>query len=463
MGLIQDFTGLFKNKANSTFNQESTGNSVSNYVNAIFSFINGLLILGKYNRKEFLYKGYLENPTVMFMTDYILKKAIDCVLATGEIYEVDEQGNHTPLKDDAKNARAIKVLTKAINSPINMKLPEYLKMAGIFKMIVGENITFLKRSLEDPFKDHTENEILTFGILPPHTVTIKGGSLITGIQSYISENFTQEFEPYKIYHARNANPQINLQGEHLRGLSQIHACVKWLEIDDNRAKTQNAMLQNGGVRAIISPKHNPEFDGMGTEAGKALEDRMREKFDSTSGNTGGRVITAQEMSIQELGRSAVDMQILEADKWSISNWTNIFGLDATTFGVGSSGFKENVNAGSKKEISNAVIPAITDMDDILSHVVSSYGKTFGKELIFKSNPEAHFPELQEDKVRNATVANTVNGMTGNELRTLRGLTPYEEGHDLYDDMEKPLFSSGIVPIEDIIMGNVQPQPVTNSL
>lgn len=465
MGLIQDFTGLFKTKANNSFNQESTGNSVSNYVNAIFSFINGLLIFGKYNRKEFLYKGYLENPTVKFMTDYIIKKAINCVLSTGEIYEVDEMGNHILLKKDAKNNRAIKVITKVINSPINMKLSEYLKMAGIFKIIVGENITFLKRNLDDPYKNHEENEILTFGILPPHTVTIKGGSLITGIQSYISENFTEEFEPYKIYHARNANPQINLQGEHLRGLSQIHACVKWLEIDDNRAKTQNAMLQNGGVRAIISPKHNPEFDGMNPEAAKMLEQRMMEKFDSSSGNTGGRVITAQEMSIQELGRSAVDMQLLDADRWSISNWSNTFELDATTFGVSSSGFKENVNAGSKKEVTNAIIPVIDDFDAILSHIVSSYGKTFGKELIFKSDPEKHFPELQEDKVRNATVANTVNGMTGNELRTLRGLTPYEEGHDLYDDMEKPLFSSGIVPIEDIIMGSggmPQPQPI-NSL
>ena len=175
------------------------------------------------------------------------------------------------------------------------------------------------------------------------------------------------------------------------------------------------------------------------------------------------MITGQEMSIQELGRSSVDMQIIESDKWSISKWSNVFGLDATTFGVGSSGFKENVNAGSKKEITNAIIPVINDYDEFLTYVVSSYGKALGgREFIFKSNPEKHFPELQEDKVKNATVANTVNGMTGNELRVLRGQMPYVETDEFFEDMQKPLFASGIVTIEDIIMGNVQPMPMKDN-
>lgn len=461
MGFIQNVKGFFQTKASNSFSNTSEKNSVGDYVNAIFSYISGLLIFGKYNRKEFLYKGYLDNPTVMLMTDYILTKAIDCVISTGDLYEIDEDGNELLLKDDKKNARTIKVLKDAINSPLNMKLPEYLKMAGIFKIIVGENITYLKREKDDAFAKHTDNAILTYGILPPHTVTIRGGGLITGIQSYISENFKEEFDPFSIYHARNANPQIDMQGEHLRGLSQIHACKKWLDIDDNSLKTQNAMFQNGGIRAVISPKYNADFKGMDLTAAKGLEDRMREKFDNT--DTGGRVITGQEMSIQELGRSSVDLQILEADKWSISKWSNVFGLDATTFGVGTSGFKENVNAGSKKEVTNAIIPAINDYDEFLTHIVSSYGKTFGgREFIFKSNPEKHFPELQEDKVKNATVANTVNGMTGNELRVLRGQVPYVETDEFFEDMQKPLFSSGIVTIEDIIMGATTNLPVKDN-
>lgn len=458
MGLF-NFKGLFKTKATNSFAPK--GSSIADYVNAIFSYITGQLIFGKYNRREFLYKGYLDNPTVMFMTEYILKKAIDCVLSTGDFYEIDADGNEILLKDDKKNARVIKVLKTAINSPLNMKLPEYLKMAGIFKLIVGENITYLKRYKDDALVNHTDNEILTYGVLPPHTVTIRGGGLTTGIQSYISENFKEEFQPFNIFHARNANPQIDMQGEHLRGLSQIHACKKWLDIDDNSLKTQSAMFQNGGIRAVISPKYNADFKGMDPVAAKGLEDRMREKFDNT--DTGGRVITGQEMSIQELGRSSVDMQILEADKWSISKWSNVFGLDATTFGVSSSGYKENVNAGSKKEITNAIIPVIDDYDEFLTYVVSSYGKVFGgRDFIFKSNPEKHFPELQEDKVKNATVANTVNGMTGNELRALRGQMPYVETDEFFEDMQKPLFASGIVTIEDIIMGNVQPTPVKDN-
>ena len=463
MGLYQKFTGLFQTKASTTFTNTPEKNSVADYANAIFSYIKGLLIFGKYNRKEFLYKGYLDNPTVMLMTDYILRKAIDCVTSTGNIYEVDEVGNHILLKEDKANYRMLKVLNQAINSPLNMKLPEYLKMIGIFKLIVGENITYLNRTNKDPVVNHTDNEILTYGVLPPHTITIRGGSLISGIQSYISENFKEEFEPFCIYHARNANPQIDLQGEHLRGLSQIHACKKWLDIDDNSLKTQNAMFQNGGIRAVVSPKFNDKFEGMDVSAAKGLEQRMNEKFGGTSINTGGTITLAQEMSIQELGRSSVDLQVLEADKWSISKWSNVFGLDATTFGVGTSGFKENVNAGSKKEITNAIIPVINDYDEFLTHIVSSYGKTFGgKELIFKSNPEGHFPELQEDKVKNATVASTVNGMTGNELRVLRGQSAYVETDEYFEDMEKPLFASGIVTIEDIIMGATANLPVKDN-
>jgi hypothetical protein len=421
------------------------------------------MIFGKYNRKEFLYKGYLDNPTVKLMTDYIKDKAIDCVLSTGDIYEVNEDGNHILLKDDKKNLKALKIMNEAINSAVNMKRKEYLELAVVYKLIVGENITFLTRSQEDPLKKHNENEILSYGILPAHNVTLEGGSVVSPIKYYVSENFKSKFEPYRIYHARNANPQIDLQGEHLRGLSKIHACKKWLDIDDNRAKTKNSMLQNGGIRAIISPKYNDKYQGIDVPSFKGLEDRMREKFDTNADGSGGRVITSQEMSVQNLGSSAVDLQLLEADKQSISDWSNIFNLDATTFGSGSSGYKENVNAGSKKEITNAIIPVVNDIDEFYTHIVSSFGKTFGgKELIFKSNPEKHFPELQEDKVRNATVANTVNGMTGNELRVLRGLAPFTEESDLFDDMEKPLFSSGIVPIEDVIMGNVQPMPVKDN-
>ncbi len=309
-----------------------------------------------------------------------------------------------------------------------------------FKLLTGNRFLFVDRlpgggDAGKPFELYN---------LPPQHMRIKGAGPLMEIAGYTLNISTEkQLEKDSIIHSRYWNPRFDDSHSHLWGLSPLKAAQRNLTRTDSALERSVAMLQNAGAAGVLFSKG--ERESLTPEQAGAL--KLKVNTEVLGFKNAGKVVVANgDLGYISLGLTAIEMSILEMEKWSIEQLCNIYQVPPGLFMSSANATDNNIQGWNKQLITQAVIPELASLRDDWNVIAKMY-----KEEIYIDYDLTFFPELQEDLAKTADVMNKAWWYTPNEKRLAMGAD--EDG--LEPMMNSYLIPSGLTPLQDLNIGSIE--------
>jgi HK97 family phage portal protein len=220
---------------------------------------------------------------------------------------------------------------------------------------------------------------------------IADDSDVWGVTGYILNANGLRMRLYKedVIHWRTYSPNFDaVTRDHLRGFSPLTAGEKLLTANNASKDAMVSMFQNDGAKGIL---YNETLDNLTPDQVTTLDGVLARKVNNR--DIKGAVARFQgKWGYIDLGKSSVDMQLLEAQDTSFSRLCNLFGVSPNLFLAGQT--RDNLREARKDLITNKIMPDALSLDDELNRVLA---KSFtGQELTtdFSSLPEMQY-EMSE--------------------------------------------------------------------
>lgn len=267
-------------------------------------------------------------------------------------------------------------------------------------------------------------------VMPSHQVQIVRGGIMQPIKGYKLTNSAYKSElgltKDNTLLIKLPNPDI----DSLYGLSPLCTLLKDLDVLNSAKKREKKLIDEGGVRNIITPKEKP--DGNIREYIDILKRDMNKNDAKTND------VRAIPMEVTRLGDTATDLalqQVINSKTESVCNAYN-FPINLLR---GDSTF--NNLSGAKKQVYTVSMPYVTMVFDALGKFlkIDKYGYKF------KLNTDL----IEELKPDNTAVINAMRGITTvDEMRTTLGFP------EIGGELGKTIFMGvGQAPANDLIIGS----------
>jgi HK97 family phage portal protein len=232
----------------------------------------------------------------------------------------------------------------------------------------------------------------------------------------------------------NPDPQSN------RGLSPIQAAKYLVTQNSDSYKAQSKLLQNIGASGIltVSQDNNVTF---GKEQAEALQASYYEKYGGAD-NYGKLVITPAAMTWQQIGMSAVDLNILESQKMTLRDLCNVFNMPSVLMNDAEHSTYNNVKEARKDLISQVVLPLLNRfISQVEVKILPLYEKKDKADYYLQIDTDG-FEELNADLAQLSTTLAASWWLTPNERREVMG---YDKAED--EAMDKIYIPTGTTPID----------------
>jgi HK97 family phage portal protein len=267
-------------------------------------------------------------------------------------------------------------------------------------------------------------------ILPSQFTTVVPDGTLYGVKGYRFQLGTsaEQIDVEEIIHSKYFNPEFDTFGSHLLGLSPLRAASKNLNRSEAGIDRSVAMLQNAGAAGIL---YNEDVDGYTPDQATALKQKVNEEILGT-GNSNHIGVANGKLGFLKFGLSAVELEIVELEKYSWQQLCNIYGVPPGLFDPDKSG-EHNAQEFKKEMITSAVLPELSSLRDDWNEIAQKFPD---KGNIYIDYDISVYPELQEDMDKVAARLNQMWWFTGNEKRVL-------SGED--EDAEEPLMDTYMVP------------------
>lgn len=257
------------------------------------------------------------------------------------------------------------------------------------KEILGEAFIWINRG-DTPAEGDARYKVkpLELYVLPPQHVELIADELdVMGVSGYVLNNAGTRMPLMKedVIHWRTYNPNYDpTTREHLRGLSPLKAGEKLLTANDSSKDAMVAMFQNDGAKGLL---FNETLDSLTPGQIKQLQGVVDTKINNRERK--GAVATAQgKWGYLEIGKSSVDMDLLNAQDMSFSRLCNLFRVSPNLFLSGQT--RDNLREARKDLITNKIMPDALSLDDELNRVLSKsfHGQLFMSD--FSTLPEMQY-------------------------------------------------------------------------
>lgn len=207
-----------------------------------------------------------------------------------------------------------------------------------------------------------------------------------------------------VMHLKYFNPLFNYVGNELIGFSPVTAAARVAAAENAETDFAVNSFQNSGISGIIS-NESVQPDEVGVEQmGKMKSDFYREASGVRNANKllfqGGKV------NYTAVGKSVVDMDLIEKAKMTFKQWCNVFGISDRLFNNDATGSEISVDIVYKDLYTNAVLPECYALDDALNSMISPAFST-DKIKYYISSDLTNITELQDDQKDMATVFATL--------------------------------------------------------
>lgn len=421
------------------------------------SFYNTGFSLVNWNKQKGVTKGFNANQVVYSIISKIAKT---CSYAQWGSYKVIDSGAYDEYMGLSKQQLQVKDIgsllrlkTKALQRIHDdrlehlLKYPnkeqsasEYMENLIGYKLLTGD---FYEWSRLIPSGEN-EGKPLDFHCLPSQymMIDIHKGSFPIEIDQYRLENGdkTIVFDPKEILHGRYFNPNFDFNGNHLYGFSPLQA--GWLALlQDNESRDAGIeILQNRGVRGVLSIKNDAmRTQKMANEQAGLLKERWKQE---SYENRGGLVLTPGVASWTKVGLSLDDMKILEIGEYTLDDLCNIYGVSSVLFNSRTNSKYDNFEQARKDFIINSILPILNQYKDARNQkLFQDWG--YGGSGIVIDYDVSGFVELQQDLAKQSEWLNRSWWLTPNERRSYMRELPLQD-----EDMDKVYIPNDLIPINE---------------
>jgi len=263
--------------------------------------------------------------------------------------------------------------------------------------------------------------------------TAKGENVVSGYSLEIGSRRT-DFEPEEVLHMKYWSPDYEGTGSHLYGLSPLHAGARVVRQSNDAYTAQTALLQNSGAMGILAV----DPDSMTEEQASQLENQYYRKYGGPH-KRGRIVITGAKMDWKQIGMSAVDMNILESQKYSLRDLCNIYQINSALLNDPDNKVYNNVKEARKALYYEKVLPELdTFRDELNRWLTARYNEKTGGNFYIDYDLES-VPALQADMKLVMEQVKDAWWITGNEKREAMG-------YDHDPVMDQFFVPAGLLPL-----------------
>lgn len=310
----------------------------------------------------------------------------------------------------------------------------------LFKLVTGDKFIWADL-LGGGANKNIPNSLWT---LPSQHMIIKAtGDFPARIGSYEMTTFGQRFNVSQVLHEKYFNPNWNIVGEQLYGVSPLKAAVQGVLNRNNSAKKASASkFQNGGLDEIIFMDDQRYSAEEGLAQAQALKLKLAAEYSGPS-NYGKRAISGVKVGSVPLGLSPVELGIIESEKWDLALICNLYGVPAQLMNSEKSSTYNNVKEAEKSLTNRAALPELISFRDQFNRKLQTDWGFKGQNVYADFDPTV-YTELQEDVSSIADWTSKMIAITPNEQRDLIGLEMLED-----ETMDEPwVLNNQRTPISD---------------
>lgn len=259
-----------------------------------------------------------------------------------------------------------------------------------------------------------------------------------------------------VMHLKELNPDFQVSGEHLRGMSRLKPLLKAVAVSSSGYDSMVASFQNQGAYGILTILGVKEPDGKFSNQPKTreqlsnLETTFRQKM---TGNANRGKIFATNKSVEwtPFGMNAKDMEVLKSIVFSGGALYDAYDVPDILKSGSESKTYLNYQEAQKALWNNAIIPTVDGFYQKLSDwLCPMCGEP---DTMFLPDYD-DIPALQDDK-KSAVDWMIRAGLTMNEIREALGYDQLK-----LPNMDIPLISMGVQRIDEL--GVLPEQGVTES-
>lgn len=416
MGVFDKIKGLFASEKRFT-GQTVKGVPYAQLMNAQYSSYGD-------SQLEAINKGYIQNGNVYAIINKITAQVVKseiCMYKEGKGGEMEEVETH-PFLDLMSRPNPVQGYAEYIEQIVGLK-----QICGevFIHFITAEN----GLNAGKPIETWVINPVLVTKIVcDPYGIPLEYqvGDGVNRVMLPASETI----------HLKSFNPDPTSN----RGLSPIQAAKYLVTQNSDSYKAQSKLLQNIGASGILTveQENNVTF---GAEQAEQLQAKYYEKYGGAD-NYGKLVITPAAMTWQQIGMSAVDLNILESQKMTLRDICNIFNVPSVLMNDSEHSTYSNVKEARKDLITQVVLPELERFLSALDRkILPLYEKADKTEYTLKIDTD-HYSELNEDMSTQATMLAASWWLTPNERREVMGYDKVEQ-----EDMDKVYLPTGMTPID----------------
>lgn len=412
-----------------------------------------LFVWGTWNQKRYIKDGYGGNSTVYSIISRITKMA---AIAPFRVYRVKDikkalRYKHWTGQNSTPESRIKAMLIKEqafeedTEHPFNALLKKPNKRQGwneFCQTSIGFRLITGNRFLWDVRLDKGANEgkLVAIYNLPPQHMNILASNMFTVVGYQMICGEVVPYSTDEITHSKYWNPDYDMTGSHLWGMSPLQAGSKDLDRSNKASQRGVTILENAGAAGVVFEKSGKWSDLTDEQTGL-----LRKKFNEEmigQDNAGKIAIANGDVGYHNFAMTAVEMGVIDMEKYSDEKIANLYAFPAGLLTANANATDNNIRAWNKQLLTNCCIPELAALRDDLNAIAE---KDYPGEQIFVDFDTSVYPELQEDLGETAKVMAQAWWIKGNEKRLAMG---YDEDTD-EPMMNTYLVSSSVQPINDI--------------
>ena len=418
-------------------NLEAKASSIPVNRGTSYQLINGRLVSIPDNQINYINKGYNINDIVYSIVKLIMDKV---KVTNWGVYKIEDEQAYKQLvsiqrksnishKEFLQSRSLHKKALTLVKNPGKLgelvKWPnEYESMSdhvasGVgFRLLTGNKYTWFNK-LKGGANAGLPQEMW---MLPSQYIDIYSTdtfpSRVTKYGFSMMPNLT--YLPDEILHEKYWNPNWDINGMQLYGISPLKAALRLLGRNNSSLTASASAFENEGIKGILHMKGVPgQVDGeMLVQEVDRLKSTMIGEWTGTQ-NRGRIGLGGYDMGWIPIGLSSEDMQLIESEKWDLRRLCSVFGVQSQLLNDPDNKTYNNQAEAEKALTLRCALPELTSYRDSFNHKLH-------KDLGGKPNEIIDFDmsvysELQDNVKDVADWTSKLLAVSPNEQRELCGL------------------------------------------